>query len=62
MQTGPVIVLGILILSFLLVVIADLYPKIKRYKLQSPIRKIVPHKRRIRRKAKKKKIIQIKFL
>ncbi len=58
---GAYITIGILIAALVLVILADLYPKIKKYHLQSPIKKVEPRKKNTRRKAARKREIRIRL-
>jgi len=58
MEWIPVV---ILVAVLVLIIAADLLPKIKRYKLQSPIKKVELKKRPVRRKMKKNKQVWIRI-
>lgn len=54
MDAGALLVIGILSMAVILALAAAIAPRLKKYKFQSPIKKILP-KKRARSKPKQKK-------
>ena len=55
------IIVGVVVAAGLLVVLAWLKSKLKKYKLVSPIKKVEPRKRRAKKTSKKRKSLVIRL-
>lgn len=56
------IIVGIAVFAVLLVLVAGLKSKLKKYKLVSPIKRVEPRKRRAKPVKKKRKAIMIRLI